>query len=134
MKNCIKCGVPKELQSRCKKCQLEFAKTYYKKNSNKILAHLKAQRKKDPDKARDQWMRSKYGLTFDELNRRLIAQGGACKICGDAPKRWCVDHDHKTGKVRSILCYNCNLALGHLKDSAKRAFSAAAYLIEHGNP
>ena len=53
------------------------------------------------------------GVTDDEYARLLAAQGGGCAICGNPPKtrRLDVDHDHRTGKVRGLLCHRCNRAL-----------------------
>jgi hypothetical protein len=53
------------------------------------------------------------GVTDDEYARMLAAQGGGCAICGATPKtrRLHVDHDHKTGTVRGLLCHRCNRAL-----------------------
>ena len=53
------------------------------------------------------------GVTDDEYARLLEAQGGGCAICGNTPKtrRLDVDHDHKTGKVRGLLCHRCNRSL-----------------------
>jgi recombination endonuclease VII len=52
-------------------------------------------------------------MTDDEYDAMLAAQGGVCAICGNAPKtrRLHVDHDHRTGAVRGLLCYRCNRAL-----------------------
>lgn len=59
----------------------------------------------------------------------LEAQGGCCAIC-KAPKgnKLCVDHDHRTGKVRGLLCSNCNAGLGMFKDSEDLLQSAKGYL------
>lgn len=53
------------------------------------------------------------GVTDDEYERLLAAQGGGCAICGSTPKtrRLHVDHDHRTGRVRGLLCMRCNRAL-----------------------
>lgn len=52
-------------------------------------------------------------LTDAEYDARLAAQGGVCAICGNPPKsrRLHVDHDHRTGTVRGLLCFRCNRAL-----------------------
>lgn len=57
--------------------------------------------------------RAELGLSLEEYDALLAAQGGGCAICGNPPKtrRLDVDHDHRTGKVRGLLCHRCNRAL-----------------------
>lgn len=60
-----------------------------------------------------------YNITEEEYNAMLKEQNGVCAICGKEDvrgKRLSIDHDHKTGKVRGLLCGNCNLGLGALGD------------------
>ena len=77
------------------------------------------------DSRLDRGLRRKYGITEAEYNEMLVSQKGVCKLCGksesiksDTPRqrgkerKLAVDHDHKTGKVRGLLCYRCNLDLG----------------------
>lgn len=76
----------------------------------------------------------RYGLTVTELRALREANSGSCGICGTSD--WGVkgpqlDHDHETGKVRGILCVNCNNALGRMQDDAARLRAAAAYLEHH---
>ena len=75
-----------------------------------------------------------FGIGVDEFNSILSCQGGKCAICGDfldsstkslTPH---VDHDHKTSKIRGILCGHCNFALGHAKDDPNRLVAMATYL------
>jgi hypothetical protein len=56
---------------------------------------------------------AQLGVTDAEYDRLLAAQGGGCAICGNPPKsrRLDADHDHKTGRVRGLLCHRCNRAL-----------------------
>ncbi|WP_424214589.1 endonuclease VII domain-containing protein [Streptomyces sp. BI20] len=68
-----------------------------------------------------------YGLTEAEREAMVFAQGGVCAICQDAPPEH-VDHDHRTGKVRGVLCFSCNAALGQFKDRPDVVRRAAAYL------
>lgn len=77
----------------------------------------------------------RYGLTLEDWDQMLIAQSGRCAVCNDQfhndPKEPAVDHNHQTGKVRGLLCNNCNLGLGHFTESAARLQSAIAYLHAH---
>ena len=73
---------------------------------------------------------SRYGITAAEADAMLEAQGGLCAICRERPAEH-VDHDHLTGKVRAMLCFCCNQALGNLRDRADVARAAAAYLEAH---
>lgn len=76
----------------------------------------------------------RYGLTVEDWDAMIVAQSGLCAICNDqlagvAATSPCVDHDHVTGRVRAILCRNCNSALGMVKDDPDRAMALAAYLL-----
>ena len=72
-------------------------------------------------------LKRKYGITLQEYDELLAAQGGGCAICGN-PDADNVDHDHVTGEVRGILCFNCNIAIGHIADEKDRLLLAFAYL------
>jgi len=91
-------------------------------------------RKIDPDYNRRSVLKCRYGLTIKEYEDLLHAQGGVCAICktsdpGDGKKKcFHVDHDHKTGAVRGLLCISCNMALGSFDDDPARLRVAAAYL------
>jgi hypothetical protein len=60
----------------------------------------------------------------------LAAQGGVCAICRAAPAQH-VDHDHETGAVRALLCFNCNGGLGQFKDNPTLLHAAAYYVGFH---
>jgi hypothetical protein len=78
---------------------------------------------------RNQSLKSNYGITLVDYQEMLSAQGGACAICRCQSDRTLhVDHDHKTGAVRGLLCRNCNRGLGCLKDDATTLQNAAEYL------
>ncbi len=81
--------------------------------------------------------RTRYGITESEFNELLRTQDGSCAICsivlrvgGRRKDRACIDHDHKTGSVRGLLCHHCNVLLGHAKDSAETLAKAAKYLLD----
>lgn len=79
-------------------------------------------------------LKAKYGLTVDGYEAMLAAQGGRCAICRRRPRdgqALHVDHDHRTGQVRGLLCFTCNAALGQLHDAPELVRRAATYLWAH---
>ncbi len=75
----------------------------------------------------------KYGITIEEYEQMLKDQNGVCKICkgpDPAGKDFAVDHCHVTGKVRGLLCQNCNTSLGLMKDSHVNLSNAINYLSQ----
>jgi hypothetical protein len=74
----------------------------------------------------------KYGLTDEDYRHMLEKQGGVCAIChrknGSNNRRLHVDHDHKTEKVRGLLCGTCNTGIGLLRDKLSMLYKAIAYL------
>jgi hypothetical protein len=101
----------------------------------------------DPEKRREQakWggLKLRFGLTRDQWMAMYDAQQGRCPICQEPmsnhptlirDKRGaCVDHCHKTGRVRALLCNRCNQGLGLFRDDAGFVEKAAAYLRSHAN-
>ncbi|MFL6240498.1 MAG: endonuclease VII domain-containing protein [Actinomycetes bacterium] len=73
----------------------------------------------------------RYGIGDDEVAVMIEAQGGACASCEGPLERPHVDHDHKTGKVRGILCFNCNAGLGKFQDNVDVMQLAVDYLRRH---
>ena len=72
----------------------------------------------------------RYGITAAEADHLLDLQGGVCAICKAAPAVH-VDHDHETGAVRALLCFNCNGGLGQFKDDPYLLHVAAFYVEHH---
>jgi hypothetical protein len=73
----------------------------------------------------------KYGITPDEFLEMLEKQEGKCKICGNKPttqRGLHVDHCHKSGVVRGLLCHGCNTGLGNMKEDPEILLKAIAYL------
>lgn len=83
------------------------------------------------EKARRSRLKRLFNITPEEYDAVLEFQEGVCFICGRPPgkTRLAVDHDHKTGLVRGLVCWQCNAALAKLGDSAARAYAAYIYLL-----
>lgn len=80
-------------------------------------------------------LKKKYGLTLSDYEDKIFEQKGKCAICETSfienGKRLAVDHCHKSGKVRGLLCALCNTGLGSFKDSPRRLVLAAKYLMKY---
>ena len=85
------------LQAYCCDCMRMGARLWYEEN-----------REQDPEKVSATNRKKKYGLLPDQYQQTLEIQNGLCAICGES-RKLNVDHDHKTGKVRGLLCQTCNL-------------------------
>ena len=89
---------------------------------------------------RNKHYKRRYGITLDQYNDMATRQHELCAICGNpetgvnkhGPMRLVVDHDHLTGKVRDLLCYNCNIALGRLQEGIPVLHSMIRYLTKWG--
>lgn len=86
----------------------------------------------------DRFREKKYGIAPGEVERMVAEQGGVCAVCRKPFRRskkfpdrlrTAVDHCHKTGAVRGILCIGCNAAIGRLGDTAEALIRAAEYLV-----
>lgn len=80
---------------------------------------------------REGHLKRHYGMTEAERDEMIASQMGLCVICLKAPAVH-VDHCHETGRVRGVLCFNCNSAIGKLGDDPDAVRRAAAYL--EGSP
>lgn len=87
-------------------------------------------------KAQLKWvLKNKYGITVQEFEEMLAEQRGVCAICGGLPKvhsRLFVDHCHRSGAVRGLLCNTCNAGLGQFGDRVDLLISALEYLLQRG--
>ena len=112
----------------------ETTRKWKERNREHVVAYMKDYNRTH---SRERSMVSRYGITVADFDQMLDAQGGICAICGtNNPSRWCVDHDHtccdtvKTcGRcVRKILCHECNVGIGLLKESPTILAAAIEYL------
>ena len=108
-------------------------------NENKA-EYQKKWRERNPRNAKSADLKRHFGITIDDYERMLKEQGGVCAICKEVckdtnaaglPRHMPVDHCHKTGKIRAILCGKCNKGLGAFRDDPDLLMEAAAYLEAH---
>jgi hypothetical protein len=101
-------------------------------NPEKVKASREKYLRNNPHARKDSVLRARYGISLDQRDAMLLHQGG-CAICGSANsgsnRDWQTDHDHSTGKVRGILCINCNTLLGLARDNIKTLRAAIEYLL-----
>jgi hypothetical protein len=152
MRICITCKTEKTLDNTnvdnsrkdglnkyCKKCirtvrnteeevlrRKKRQKEYYIKNKSTIKKNT-----------RDYILKRKFDISEDDYTKMLVDQNYCCSICGrnelEFSRRLAVDHCHNTGKVRGLLCFNCNNGLGRFKDSTRLLNEAIKYLEENTN-
>ena len=124
---------------------------YYKKNKERVLGYKRKHRQKYRDvynarsrarraketKPTEYYLKKNYGLTLSQYREMRDAQDGLCAICGKADtsgKNLAVDHCHKTGRVRKLLCWVCNTTIGRYEDDPAILDKAAKYLRDHEQP
>lgn len=135
---------------RCKECARQINTQWCDENIERVRDLSRAYRRKayaaNPEHRRqilrNSRLKGKYGITEKELIAKIDAQNGKCLICSQGivlrasgkEKRFvaCVDHDHETGRIRGILCSQCNRGLGMFGDAPARLLAAAEYLAGHG--
>jgi hypothetical protein len=116
------------------------------KNGYKILrcasCAVKSRIKRKENETKEEyymsWFRHKeYGLEYGEFENWFMVQHGKCAICKQnlvlntktRKNRACLDHDHKTGKIRGILCHTCNIGLGMFQDDPALLKKAAEWVL-----
>jgi len=116
---------------RCKKCQKISTNKNHKKYPEKRLLNAKKMN-----------LKSKFGLSLDDLDKLIKKYENLCAICRkpettyDAKtkiiKRLTIDHCHKTNEIRGLLCNKCNFGIGYFNDSIEILKSAIQYLEKNG--
>lgn len=125
---------------RCKACHKVITKAWAAAHKETVRAGARRRtqrriRSYSPEQKRDYHLRMNYGLTSGEFSRMLDEQGQRCANPGcrtSAPKPgWHVDHNHETGRVRAVLCAECNRLLGAARESEAVLLGAVEYLRAH---
>lgn len=115
-------------------------RAWYQKNKEAYQAYQRQWLKDHPGVGRDRHYKAKYGLSTAEVLSLSQGQEGLCKLCllpftaKKGPNEMVVDHSHRTGKVRALLCSRCNIQLETLESRDEEwIIRAWSYLIEHGD-
>lgn len=115
------------LNYTCKFCIRERTKNWQKNNKERKAISARRYRTKDKNRIKNVHLKCQYGITLADYNEMKISQNNKCLICNREVKL-VVDHCHTSGKVRGLLCYRCNSALGSFKDSVNILNNAIKYL------
>ena len=132
-KKCTKCSEVKPLsefnrrlaskdglQTICRQCKLKYHKKYKKANKDKFKGYDKKYVRSAAGKkaSRRAYIKRFYSLTLDEHKQMYIDQNGQCAICKIpvSYNKICTDHNHKTNKVRGLLCCRCNIWVAAVDD------------------
>jgi hypothetical protein len=139
-----------------KKHVLAYARKYRKKNWEKTIKRQREWFRNHPSYKKDEngktiqkyldtstscQMLKNYGITLKEYDEMFAKQNGLCFICGNPEKVICksgklkrlaIDHNHRTGKIRKLLCDDCNVGLGKFRDNIIVMERAIQYLKDHG--
>ncbi len=153
-KKCSKCGKRRLLKFynkkssskdglgyTCKDCNKEYQSKYRGLHGAKSREYARLRRIRLPDEYFKYSIRDLYGMEPEDYQELLSDQKGLCAICGNKEsarsrrdgkvKRLAVDHNHKTGNNRGLLCGKCNMALGSFGDNVDLLKSAIKYLTKY---
>lgn len=101
-------------------------------NPEKFKEGHKKWKKKNPDKVRSARLKYKYGITLEQYNSILSFQNSVCAICHrESYRNLVVDHCHRTGIVRGLLCDSCNVTLGLMGEDISSLERILSYLKSH---
>lgn len=84
----------------------------------------------------DKIRQTKYGMEAGQYDQMLADQRNSCAACSGPLSRdryTHIDHDHETGAVRALLCHNCNMAVGHVRENPEIALAVAEYILSFRN-
>ena len=127
--------------ARCKSCLNLEARQRYNTDEVYRLQNIATTRQwqektkftRDKHRDKDRKLRRAFGLSLEEYTQMLQSQNNVCAICLESTNRnLAVDHSHKSGKIRGLLCSSCNTGLGLFKDSIERLHKVITYLEVNG--
>lgn len=128
-----------KLNSYCTQCERDHNLRYRILHWDKIVLKAKLVRQTNPRRWLKNYLNREFNMSLESYDSIILSQNGVCAICKKeesattrgVKKRLSLDHCHKTGKVRGVLCDNCNRALGLFRDDPNLLRAAIAYLEKH---
>jgi hypothetical protein len=125
VRRCPRCGETKPLAefARNRSSKSGYG-SYCKPCHNSVVAE---NRQKNHGDSRSFWLNRRYRVDAAQVAWMILQQGGVCALCGSGKPEH-VDHDHRTKRVRGILCFNCNRGLGKFADDVELMSRAVDYL------
>jgi hypothetical protein len=120
-----------ENRERCRAATREWMN----RNTARVARYGQAWHLSNRERRKQDVRKRRYGVDHGKYTLLVSAQGGGCAICGKpntCGRDLAVDHDHKTGQVRGLLCTRCNVVLGLVHDSPEHLLEAALYLEARG--
>ncbi len=117
------------LQSHCRSCSREW----HRERPDYIRRKNAEFKRKNPTYHADRNRLVKYGLTRSQIDDLISSQKGGCLGCNRelVSLKTCVDHDHSSGRVRGIICDDCNIVLGRVRDDPRTLSRLAEYVLAH---
>lgn len=123
--------------SKCKECCRKKGRKSYRSDPEHYKKIQRRYLKNNPESRKNTILKNQRGLTLSQYNDMFANQNGVCAICRSKEtakhqnrktKRLSVDHSHKTGKIRGLLCAACNLAVGLVNDNPTVCDNMSYYL------
>lgn len=121
---------------RDKENNRRWKKQYYQKHKQVLREQKKVIYQKTKHIYKDRWFRKQYGISLEQYEAMFVQQNGLCAIC-QKPERvmrsgnvlkLAIDHNHKTGQIRKLLCAHCNQALGKLHEDPNIMKNMISYI------
>lgn len=146
---------PNGTRKQCKDCTNEYKRSVHKKNPtinrnrnnayaaanrDKLAEWQRLNRKNAPDRHKGYQLKKSFGITLEQFKKMEADQKSLCALCNQPEKtilksgkikHLAVDHDHNTGLIRKLLCWECNTAIGKLNHDPELLRKAAAYIEKH---
>jgi hypothetical protein len=154
LKTCDYCNLELPLERfypgnrKCKNCRNEYTRNYYRNNPEARERRRESMKRCEENKPeqyaemrRRAHLKRFWNITLEQYNEMLEKQNGVCAICKKPElstrgrvknQSLAVDHCHETGKIRELLCMDCNQTLGRFNDDPSWFVAASEYLMKHG--